>query len=450
MKRLIVAALLLITTVPGWSQDTPTPTKTDTPTATATPTATTLQLYIDFENRYADQSGVARDVSKTGTVSYVNSPRGFGGSFSAASFLQASASPALGLDGISKLSWSAWMKRADIATTVNEILLKAAAWEVSVDATTDGEWSGAVYDASETALTFTSTGDSAETTNWKHLAVVVDFSGSPKSMKFYLDGALVSTATTTIGLLDSSPTDLFLGKEGVSLDEVQVWSKALNATEVYQLAQAYTPTPTPTNTSTPTATATATPTNTVTATPTRTFTITRTPTRTFTLTRTFTPTITRTPTRTATPTITPTPTTIGGKGTLTVSRDLIPMDSSGSSVLVLACTWLSDATGEVFREIADVDGVLSRITYGPAAGSLAPTNGYSLELREYYGETYSDLLGLAGNVSSSTEMVHRSPCVRDPSGNQAVGSYAVSGDLILSVTGAGSGNSGYILLRVLR
>lgn len=383
MKRVWLATLIL-----GWSivagaqTDTPTPTPTFTNTATATPT--TLQLYIDFENRYTDQSGVGRTVTKDGTVSYINSPRGYGGSFSTASFLTISAASP-NLDGIANHTWAAWFKRADIATTINEIILKASAWDVNVDASTDGEWSGTVYDASETALNFTTTGDSAETTNWKHLAVVTSLDGSPKSVKFYLDGALISTVTTTIALMDSSVSNLFAGKEGIALDELQVWNRSLNATEVYVLAQAYTPTPTITNTPTPTKTFTPTITNTPTKTATFTNTITNTPTVTRTPTRTYTGTFTRTPTKTATPTrtlsptrtATPTPTGVIGSYTLGVPETSAAL---GSTIYDVSATAVSNASGEALLPLGNLIGLLAYIEFDPADGDLAPSDNYDFTL----------------------------------------------------------------------
>src|SRR3972149_11867968 len=292
MKRILVVALALILwggagwSYPVWlasavvsaTSDTPTFTPTPTNTATPTPTPTTWQLYLQLDNDILDHGSVVRSTTSTGTISYVNSPRGFGASFGAGAGITVSASPALGLDGVASWTLGMWVKRADIATTINEIILKASAYSLSVDASTDGEWSGYVQDASDNQIAFTSTGDSAETTNWKHLAVVSTLTGDPKTVKFYVDGLLVAMSTGTIALMGSSLTDLLVGKEGVSIDEVNIWNVAKDATQIYQLAQVYTPTPTPTKTSTFTPTVTSTFTPTVTSTPTITNTITRTPT----------------------------------------------------------------------------------------------------------------------------------------------------------------------------
>lgn len=430
----------MVLAVSGWCQSTP------TPTPTRTPTPNTLQLYINFDGNYDDQSPVGRDVYKTGTLSYVTSPRGYGAQFSAASYISFDASPALTIDGIPFITFAGWFKRADIATTIDEILLKPGSYSLSVDVLTDGEWSGNLFDDDSNEITFTTSGDSAETTSWRHLAVVADMSSETKVVKFYLNGALadIKSSTAYADTIGSSTSNGFLGKEGIYVDELMIWNRALNATEIYQLAQAYTPTPT--NTPTPTRTNTPTPTKTFTVTNT----VTRTPTRTFTPTRTYTPTITPTFTVTSTPTITPTPTEVSGAGSVQVTRSRITLLGNRSEMLLVSVVWTSSASGTVVRKISDINGLLSRITYGPYGGALTPTDGYGLSLLECVGSSCTDLLGGRGSNCSDTDSVDTAPVFLDPDGEPVMYPCAVSGDLILSVTGAGASNSGYLNMRLLQ
>jgi len=159
--------------------------------------------------------------------------------------------------------------------------------------------------------------------NWHHVAATVD-RGSTTGGRLYVDGALVHTfdPTTRPG---NTATGSFLriGQQWISaiafqgaIDEVELFDRALMASEVQAIFQAgsggkcKTPLPTRTRTATVTATATVTRTATPTLTPRPSNTPTRTATATRTSTATLAPTFTRTatPTRTATNTLAPTAT----------------------------------------------------------------------------------------------------------------------------------------------
>lgn len=212
-----------------------------------------------------------------------------------------------------------------------------------------------------------------------------------------------------------------------------------------------TATPTPTRTDTPTRTPTITNTNTHapggTATNTPTITKTHTRTKTNTPANTFTPTktgtITNTPTITQTPTITPTYINVSGvkvsTTTGTATLEAIPHQYKGNTYLVIACTWVSDATdGEALIDFVDLNGDLEHVTFAPGADALQPTNAYDVTLKDEAGVDV--LQGGGADLSNTTAK------------GLFTGKWPVpvAGRLRLAVTNAGTSNGGTVKLYIAR
>jgi len=200
------------------------------------------------------------------------------------------------------------------------------------------------------------------TVGWHHYVYTYDGTpGAQGTHRLYVDGA--PQASSTVASQAAVPTGLNFGRwTGGSeyltgaLDEIRIYNRALNATEVQALDNAplATPTPSPPNTPAPTATSTSTPIPTATATGTRVLTATPTPTNTSTLppspTNTATPTATSTSTPiptatatstrvlTATPTATSTPTAIPTSTATATSTNTPPPTATPTSTATATAT----------------------------------------------------------------------------------------------------------------
>lgn len=237
-----------------------------------------VQLYLDFEDRYTDQSGIDRTVIPNGTATYIDGRVGRSILFDELSGLLVSATPE-GIDGSGALSWAGWFKRPDTTTPIVGAFLKPETYYINIDEADGGEYGGIIIDASGGPIVYTSTGEIAETTDWVHVALVVDLVGDASTVTFYINGEIEQTLSSDLyaDSIKGNMLLLALGNYPVYMDELKIYNKSLNPTEVFILAEGATPTVTPTPTGTlPTPTKTGTPTPTKTATITNTPTITNT------------------------------------------------------------------------------------------------------------------------------------------------------------------------------
>lgn len=179
---------------------------------------------------------------------------------------------------------------------------------------------GNLVDTSGTYHIMASAPGSLVANSWQHVAMTYDKPSGQGNI--YVNGAPVFATPAALGsFIPQTSYNLYFGARpntgygyAGALDEIDVFNRALAASEIASIFSAGPagkskgPTPSPTATSTSTITATNTTTPTVTSTPSSTNTVTTTPTDTPTATATPSSTATETPTSTASPTVTATAT----------------------------------------------------------------------------------------------------------------------------------------------
>lgn len=107
-------------------------------------------------------------------------------------------------------------------------------------------------------------------------------------------------------------------------------------------------------------------------------------------------------------------------------------------------------TEEAYQTILNVNGLLSVISFGPTTGVTTPDNGYTIKILEIINGQPIDLLGGVGISSSSDTAISTVPVLDGPSGTKVPGAIPVAGDLMLSISGAGSQNAGWFKMKVLK
>jgi len=178
-----------------------------------------------------------------------------------------------GIDGMTTMSMSAWIKRQDTTTGGYAIYKGGDTYQLYMDLAASNDWGSMIKDDDGTQASTTSSGDVADTTaDWHHVCMTHDGT----AVRLYVDGAKVYSATPAnwSGTLLNTANGFYVGFEANALiDEIRVWNRRVSDAEIVELAaEGGSVTPTPTNTAT--ITETPTPTNTVpTPTPTPTNTV---------------------------------------------------------------------------------------------------------------------------------------------------------------------------------
>jgi len=240
---------------------------------------TNRQLWIDFDDRYNDQSDVGRTVTIDGKITYITGVHNKAGVFPGLAYLSFYDSPA-GTDNVSSLSWAVWVKRPDLTTHFENALFKSSVFKLRVDYGASGEWDGYVIDSDHHQVWLSSSNQAAETTEWTHIAMTVDLANSNNTIIWYINGNPVDTIHPSLfsDLLNDTDDSGTVAGNGIIMDDLMVWDRVLDPTEVYQLSQFDRPTLAPTPTATDTPTITVTPTDAATVIQTITPTMTNTPT----------------------------------------------------------------------------------------------------------------------------------------------------------------------------
>jgi hypothetical protein len=101
---------------------------------------------------------------------------------------------------------------------------------------------------------------------------------------------------------------------------------------------------------------------------------------------------------------------------------------------------LNDSAGNGIR----FNGVLMRVTIIPGTSGDQPDDNYVLTLKD---ENEVDVLANQGAALDETATITFCPAVRlDDDTNESVIPFAIDGELVLAGSGAGSGNTGTIVL----
>ncbi len=151
------------------------------------------------------------------------------------------------LDVTGEITIEAWIKLASAGTSPIRIVDKedtgwkgyllgySSAYNNEISFILGGDHDSAVSSASSIT----------DTANFYHIAVTAD--PATQETKFYINGSLDVTRATNYGYLDTTPNDLWIGAssrigslffDGI-IDEVRVYDRALNATEVSAVYEGY-------------------------------------------------------------------------------------------------------------------------------------------------------------------------------------------------------------------
>ncbi len=136
------------------------------------------------------------------------------------------------------LTFATWLKFDGSPNAAASLVMGACgSWGMYYNAHSDNKLYFGKRCVDEVASNSTITG-----TDWHHVAVVLDPADTGNELKFYIDGVLdVSMAYTTT--FNSASADYYLGSQGGSptffsgnLDETHIYTRALNGTEIGNLA----------------------------------------------------------------------------------------------------------------------------------------------------------------------------------------------------------------------
>lgn len=134
-------------------------------------TTTGLQLLIDFENRYADQSGIGRTVNKDGTISYPAGKVGtYAGEFTSGSYLTIYDAPG-GLEGVAAITHAIWVKMPNTTANYEGWNSKPSVYRPRRKDTANGSlWTYYIFDDAAHRQDMDSDANDGATTEWTHLA----------------------------------------------------------------------------------------------------------------------------------------------------------------------------------------------------------------------------------------------------------------------------------------
>jgi hypothetical protein len=214
-------------------------------TLNAGTTNTNLVGYYQMEQNGTDSSGsVNNAIAKGGTVAYATSTVGgvYAASFNGTGTrLVAPDSASLRITGA--LTLACWVKPVSWSSQPN-LINKSDNSGYRLRISSGGKLNlilgkdnlGNAVSLGGTALLTANT--------WQHVAATVSFSGTTATVKFYLNGVLSNTLTTTLSAIYGGTGPLSLGTRGDAnaeslnglLDEVSIYKSALSATEIAALA----------------------------------------------------------------------------------------------------------------------------------------------------------------------------------------------------------------------
>lgn len=111
---------------------------------------------------------------------------------------------------------------------------------------------------------------------------------------------------------------------------------------------------------------------------------------------------------------------------------------------VVRVVWTSDGSQQAVEEIRRCNGVILRVQFVPGIGALQPTANYDVTLLDEAGQDV-----LAGQGQNRSNVTTQSVCPAIPMSDgttSSIAPIAVAGTLNLSVTNAGVGKSGTIII----
>jgi len=153
------------------------------------------------------------------------------------------------LDGLTTLSFSAWIRPT--STTTSSILSiqdNAGYEQLSIIRHSSGYLIGKIYSGTTNRRTLTANPNIAPLNVWTHIAFTVDLSQSSGSRgKLYINGSnATSSDSTNQATINTSGGGIFIGKRNFisdlhfngQIDEVGIWNTALTSTQVSEIYNA--------------------------------------------------------------------------------------------------------------------------------------------------------------------------------------------------------------------
>jgi len=150
------------------------------------------------------------------------------------------------LDGLTTLSFSAWIKPTSSTTSsILSIQDNSGFEQLSIIRHSTGYLIGKIYSGSTNRRTLTASPNIAPLNVWTHIAFTVDLSQASGSRgKLYINGSdVTSSDSTNQATINTSGGGIYIGKRNVisdlyfngKLDEIGIWNTALTSTQVSQI-----------------------------------------------------------------------------------------------------------------------------------------------------------------------------------------------------------------------
>ncbi len=153
------------------------------------------------------------------------------------------------LDGLTTLSFSAWIKPTSSSSSIILSIQDTIGYEqLQIFRHSTGYLVGKIYGGSQGRLARTQSPNIAPLNVWTHIAFTVDLSqASGSRAKLYINGSdATSTDSTNQATINTSGGGIFIGKRNVisdlhfdgQIDEVAIWNTALTSTQVLEIYNA--------------------------------------------------------------------------------------------------------------------------------------------------------------------------------------------------------------------
>jgi hypothetical protein len=153
------------------------------------------------------------------------------------------------LDGLTTLSFSAWIRPTSSTTSsILSIQDNAGYEQLSIIRHSSGYLIGKIYSGTANRRTLTASPNIAPLNVWTHVAFTVDLSQSSGSRgKLYINGSnATSSDSTNQATISTSGGGIFIGKRNVisdiyfngQIDEVGIWNTNLSASQIQEIYNA--------------------------------------------------------------------------------------------------------------------------------------------------------------------------------------------------------------------
>jgi hypothetical protein len=206
--------------------------------------------YWKFDEGVADAVRDSSGWENNGTIigdndEWAEGRFGYALDFDGTDYVNVTDSDSLDLDTTGEFTLMAWMKTSSISNFKQKMIFKQTQYHFSIDS--NDELLLHIWDDSTTTTDL-----NLQEETWYH--VVGTYSDSADKLKIYVNGSLVNEKDTVISLRSANNKPLLFGTTNLlveyfngTLDEVQIWDRALSVDEITELYESKVPYGTQTN-----------------------------------------------------------------------------------------------------------------------------------------------------------------------------------------------------------